>query len=51
MEDAFWGDRTGKVKDPFGHCWQFATYQWEMTPDKMEQKQKPWMNSIQGSHA
>jgi PhnB protein len=23
--DAFWGDRYGKVTDPFGHEWSFAT--------------------------
>jgi PhnB protein len=25
LEDMFWGDRTGKVRDPFGHEWVFAT--------------------------
>jgi PhnB protein len=23
-EDAFWGDRYGQVKDPFGHIWTFG---------------------------
>ncbi|UCH66584.1 MAG: glyoxalase/bleomycin resistance/extradiol dioxygenase family protein [Ignavibacterium sp.] len=26
MMDAFWGERMGKVKDPFGHCWAIATH-------------------------
>ena len=25
LEDMFWGDRCGKVRDPFGHEWVFAT--------------------------
>jgi uncharacterized glyoxalase superfamily protein PhnB len=23
--DAFWGDRTGQLVDPYGHVWSFAT--------------------------
>jgi PhnB protein len=22
--DAFWGDRYGRIVDPFGHSWSFA---------------------------
>ena len=25
LMDAFWGDRTGQLIDPFGHIWSFAT--------------------------
>lgn len=24
LEDQFWGDRYGQVKDPFGHCWSIG---------------------------
>jgi len=24
LEDQFWGDRYGRVMDPFGHCWSIA---------------------------
>ncbi|MDP3406068.1 MAG: VOC family protein [Brevundimonas sp.] len=24
MADQFWGDRYGRVMDPFGHCWSIA---------------------------
>ena len=34
--DAFWGDRYGKVTDPFGHDWGIATTKWELTPAEME---------------
>ena len=26
LADMFWGDRFGKVKDPFGHVWSVATH-------------------------
>lgn len=24
LEDQFWGDRYGQVRDPFGHCWSIG---------------------------
>ena len=33
--DMFWGDRFGKVQDPFGHEWSFATHISEPTPEEM----------------
>ena len=43
MEDAFWGDRYGKVTDPFGHEWAIATRVKDMTKDEMEKAGKEWM--------
>ena len=39
MEDAFWGDRHGKVKDPFGHCWAIASHKWVYSPEEMAERQ------------
>lgn len=33
--DAFWGDRYGKVKDPFGHVWSIATRIAEVSPEEI----------------
>ena len=44
--DAFWGDRTGKVKDPFGHTWAIATHSWIYTPEEIEKGQKEWLESL-----
>lgn len=44
MMDAFWGDRLGKIKDPFGHTWAFATHKWIYSPEEMQQKQQEWMD-------
>ena len=43
LEDAFWGDRYGKVTDPFGHEWGLATRVKELTPAEMEKAGKEWM--------
>ena len=46
MMDAFWGDRTGTVKDPYGHCWSIATLKWMFTPEEMAKGQEDWMKSM-----
>ena len=33
--DAFWGDRYGQVRDPYGHHWAIATHTREMTPEEI----------------
>ena len=37
VEDMFWGDRYGKLEDPFGHQWSVATRLREVTPDELKQ--------------
>jgi len=34
-EDMFWGDRFGKVSDPFGHHWGIATHKEDLTPEEI----------------
>jgi PhnB protein len=40
LSDAFWGDRYGHVKDPFGFNWALATRKEDLTPAEMEERQK-----------
>jgi PhnB protein len=41
VTDMFWGDRYGKVEDPYGHHWSIATHKTEFTPEEiMEGAQK-----------
>ena len=35
--DQFWGDRYGKLKDPFGHHWSIATHTKDLSLDEMKQ--------------
>ena len=46
LDDMFWGDRMGKVKDPFGHCWFIATHKWVYTPEEMQRGQEEWLKSL-----
>ena len=43
MMDAFWDDRMGKVKDPFGHTWAVGTHKWIYTPEEMQKNQQAWI--------
>jgi PhnB protein len=46
LEDAFWGDRYGKVTDPFGHEWSIATRVKDLTKAELEQAGKAWMEKV-----
>lgn len=35
VQDCFWGDRYGILKDPFGHNWSLATHISDPTPEEM----------------
>lgn len=37
VADAFWGDRYGKLEDPFGHHWSVATHIRDMSPEEIQQ--------------
>ena len=43
VADMFWGDRFGKVVDPFGHHWNLATHTEDDAPAEMERRAKEWM--------
>jgi PhnB protein len=34
--DMFWGDRYGKLKDPFGHKWSIATHTADLSLEEMK---------------
>ena len=38
VQDQFYGDRTGTLKDPFGHIWFLATHKEEVSPDEIKQR-------------
>ena len=41
--DMFWGDRFGKLMDPFGHSWSLATHIEDVAPDEMARRGKEAM--------
>jgi uncharacterized glyoxalase superfamily protein PhnB len=44
--DQFWGDRYGKVLDPFGFSWSLATHIKDMTPEEMDAAQTEAMKAM-----
>jgi PhnB protein len=37
VQDMFWGDRAGTVRDPFGYSWMLATHTRDLTPEEIQQ--------------
>jgi uncharacterized glyoxalase superfamily protein PhnB len=37
VDDMFWGDRYGKLEDPFGHHWSIGTHVRDVSPEEMRQ--------------
>jgi hypothetical protein len=35
VADMFWGDRFGKLTDPFGHEWSLATHKQDLTAEEI----------------
>jgi uncharacterized glyoxalase superfamily protein PhnB len=40
VEDMFWGDRMGTVRDPFGYSWSLASHVKDLTPKEIEEGAK-----------
>ncbi len=40
VEDQFYGDRNGFLRDPFGHFWCVATHVEDVAPKEMEERMK-----------
>ena len=38
LADQFWGDRYGKLSDPFGHSWSMATHKEDVAPEEMKKR-------------
>jgi PhnB protein len=44
--DMFWGDRFGKLTDPFGHSWALATHIEDVAPEEMEKRSREWRSQM-----
>lgn len=38
VKDQFYGDRSGTLKDPYGHLWFLATRKEDLSQDQIEQR-------------
>ena len=51
LMDAFWGDRFGKVTDPFGHEWGIATHVEDVEPAEMEKRAAAFFAEMAGGQS
>lgn len=45
VQDQFYGDRTGTLKDPFGHIWVLATHKEDLTEEQLNQRMADFIAS------
>jgi uncharacterized glyoxalase superfamily protein PhnB len=46
LQDMFWGDRMGKLRDPFGHVWTVATCQYVVGEAEMKKGMEAWVEEM-----
>lgn len=46
VTDQFWGDRYGKLTDPFGHHWGLATHTEDVSPEEMDRRGKEYAKKM-----
>jgi len=46
VADMFWGDRYGKLADPFGHKWSIGTHKKDMSMAEIEEAQQEFMKQM-----
>lgn len=42
VEDQFYGDRTGTLRDPFGHTWMVATHVEDVSDEELRRRAEDW---------
>ena len=48
VKDQFYGDRSGSLKDPFGHTWTVATHVEDVPPEEMQRRAQKFMQAASG---
>ena len=43
VKDQFYGDRSGTLRDPFGHTWTIATHLEDIAPEEMRERAEKFM--------
>jgi PhnB protein len=46
VSEQFWGDRYGKIEDPFGHQWSIATHVRDVSREEMDAAMKQMAKSM-----
>lgn len=51
LQDMFWGDRYGKLADPFGHEWALASHKEDVTPEQLQERVKAMFGTATSTSA
>jgi PhnB protein len=46
VKDQFWGDRHGRIEDPFGHKWSISTHIKDLSPEELKKAADEAMTKI-----
>ena len=46
LQDQFWGDRYGKLQDPFGHTWGLLQHIEDVPMEEMERRGREWTEKM-----
>jgi PhnB protein len=49
VADQFYGDRSGTLRDPFGHVWNVATHKEDLSPEEMHRRAEAAMKQAGGA--
>jgi PhnB protein len=47
IADQFYGDRGGRLQDPFGHMWIVSTHKEDLTPEEISRRAAAWMKEME----
>ncbi len=50
LQNMFWGDRYGRITDPFGQQWGIATHVEDVAPEEMKRRQEAMFFKAAGQH-
>jgi len=48
VQDMFWGDRYGRLTDPFGHHWGIATRKEQVAPEELDRRAQAFFAKAAG---
>jgi PhnB protein len=48
VSNQFYGDRSGRIQDPFGHLWIVSSHVEDVAPEEMERRMKEFMSKAAG---
>jgi PhnB protein len=51
VADQFYGDRSGRLQDPFGHMWIVSTHKEDLAPAEISRRAEAWMRQMRTSAA